>query len=79
MVVDQLTEGLDAGDHPWGNVAVFEDLPIDPDSGLAGSTDQFALHVAVVATVDSQPFGNREDELPVGHWDTDGLCDRLGG
>ena len=72
--MDQFAESLDAGNHAGFCVAAAEHLPIDLHSGLPGGASQFAKQTAVVAAVDPQPFGDGEDELPVG----DGSADRLG-
>ena len=79
MVIDQLTEGLDAGDHARDDVAAFEHLPIDLDSSPPSGTGQFAQQVAVVATENSEPLGDREDKLPMRNRNADGLADRFGG
>ncbi len=56
-----------------------EHLPINLDGGLPSGAGQLAEQTAVVAAVDPQPLGNREDELPMGNRGTDGVGDRLGG
>ena len=66
MVVDQLAECPDASDHPRDRIGTTEDWTIDFDRGLPSGAGEFAEQTAVVATVDPQPLGNREDELPVG-------------
>ena len=79
VVVEQFAKGLDDGDHAGDCIATTEHLTIDFDRGLPSGASEFPEQTPVVATVDSQPLGNRKDELPVGDRDTDGLCDRLGG
>ena len=72
--MDQFAKGLDAGDHAGHDVVPLEHLAVDLDHAFPGGAGQFAEQTAVVTAVDPQPFGDREDELPVG----DGRADRVG-
>ena len=46
MVVDQLAEGLDAGNHAGDDIATIEHLPINLDGGLPSGAGQFAEQTA---------------------------------
>jgi hypothetical protein len=75
MKVDELPEGLNAGD----DILTTEHLPINRDGGLPSGAGEFPEQPAVMATVDPQPLGDRKDELPMRDRGADGLCNRLGG
>jgi len=79
MEMDQLAKGLDAGDHAWHHILSPEHVAVHVDHGQPRAAGEFAEQAAVVATVDAQPFGDREDELPVGDGCADRVGDRLGG
>ena len=51
MVVEELAESLDAGDHTRDCIATTERLLIKVDSCLPGGAGEFAEQTAVVATV----------------------------
>src|SRR3970282_2023473 len=77
--VDQFAKGLDAGNHAGSDIVAVKHLPVDFGDRQPSGAGQFAEQAAVVATVDAQPFGDREDELPVGDGCADRVGDRLGG
>ena len=79
MEVDELSEGLNAGDHAGNDIATVEHLPINLDGGLPSGAGQLAEQTPIVAAENPQPLGNRKDELAMGRRGTDGLGDGLGG
>ena len=72
--MNQLAKGLNAADHAGHHVFPLQHVAVDFDHGLPGGAGQFAEQAAVIAEAQAEPFGNGEDQLPVGN----GLADRVG-
>ena len=77
--MDQLAKGLDASDHAWYHVLAFEDVPVDLGHAFPTGASELTEQAAVKAKVNAEPFGNGNNQLPMGHGGADHVRDRVGG
>jgi len=79
MKMDQLAEGLNARDQPGDQIVPAEHVANHFDHAFPSGAGQFAEQAPVVAEDQAEPFGDGEDQLPVGNGLADGVGNRVGG
>ena len=75
--VGQLAKRLDAGDHARKDPITTQDAAVHVDNGFPGGAGKIAQQRAVETEVDTEPFGDRQDNLSVRHSRADGVCNRV--